>query len=196
MPEDWRAKWDARHAEAETIGDPAPVLVGNPHLLPASGQALDLACGRGANALWLAARGLNVEAWDFSTVAVDRVHREAVARGLVVDALVRDVTAEPPTEGSFDLIVVSYFLDRDLMPALAAALRPGGRLFYQTFTREQGFGPGPSNPAFRLAPNELLRTFEDLRVRYYREDGPASGCRSAEATALPGEAMLVAERPV
>jgi len=73
MSEDRRAKWDQRHASADGIGNTAAVLTRNQHLLPASGKMLDLACGRGVNALWLAARGLEVHAWDFSETAIDRL---------------------------------------------------------------------------------------------------------------------------
>ncbi|MCU0971793.1 MAG: class I SAM-dependent methyltransferase, partial [Gammaproteobacteria bacterium] len=119
-----RANWDRRHGEAAEVGAPAEVLV-------------DLACGRGANALWLARHTrLAVQAWDFSAVAIARLRNEAEARSLRVDAQVRDVLAEPPPAAAFDVIVVGYFLERALFPPLQAALRPGGLLFYQTFTRE------------------------------------------------------------
>jgi SAM-dependent methyltransferase len=185
-----RAKWDRRHGEAAEIGEPAGVLTENAHLLPGRGRALDLACGRGANALFLAAAGLETHAWDLSPVAIERLGRAAVERGLSLSAEVRDVIARPPPAASFDLIVVSYFLERRLAPALADALRPRGLLLYETFVREAVSDCGPSNPAFRLDDNELLRLFAGLRVRFYREEGrigdPARGYRDL--------AMLVAEK--
>ena len=60
----------------------------------------------------------------------------------------RDIIARPPPPSSFDVIVVSHFLDRRLAPAIAWALRPGGLLFYQTFAREAVTDQGPSNPEF------------------------------------------------
>jgi len=165
--------WNARHAEA-TPGEPAWVLREHAHLLPACGDALDLACGLGANALLLAGHGMNVTAWDFSAVAIERLSVEAAARGLSLVAEVRDVVADPPAPASFDVIVVSHFLDRTLAPRLIDALRPGGLLFYQTFTAERPpHGAVPSNPAFLLAPGELLRLFAPLRPVAYREDGLA-----------------------
>lgn len=189
MSEDRRARWDERHAAAEGPGTPAAVLVRNRHLLPPLGAALDLACGRGASALWLAEQGLDTTAWDYSKVAIERLAAEAAARRLSVRTAVRDVTRDPPVPASFDVIVVSFFLERALMPALVAALRPGGRLFYQTFTQEGAEGPGPQDPRFRLAPNELLRLLGGLRLRYYREDGAALG-----PDQLQGIALLVGER--
>ena len=189
MSSDRRTLWDSRHAEADGPGEVAAVLTLNAGLLPVAGQALDLACGRGANALWLAQRGLKVSAWDWSAVAIERLRQSAADRGLSVDARVRDVLADPPPPASFDLIVVSHFLERALAPTIAAALRPGGVLCYQTFgPRVPGAG-GPTNPAFRLGENELLGLFPGLVVRDYRDPG-----RLAD-NGLRGMAMLLAQRP-
>jgi 2-polyprenyl-3-methyl-5-hydroxy-6-metoxy-1,4-benzoquinol methylase len=184
-----RDKWNRRHAEAPGLGAVAEVLQRNTHLLPQRGRALDLACGRGANALWLAERGLRVQAWDFAASAIARLRQAAASRGIEVQTQVRDVLAEPPGSARFDVVLVSHFLERGLFPALLAALRPGGRLFYQTFTREGADQTGPSNPVFRLAPNELLKLCSGLLIRYYREDGAADGGGTR------GLALLVAERP-
>ncbi len=184
-------KWDRRHAEAEGSGEPARVLTENIHLLPTAGRALDLACGRGANALELAASGLDVTAWDLSGVAIDRLQQEAAAAGLQVTAECRDIVSQPPTAAAFDLILVSHFLDRSLAAPILAALRPGGLLFYQTFSRLAVSDRGPADPQFRLADNELLELFQPLHIRFYREEGRlgdiSRGCRDL--------AMLVAEKP-
>ncbi len=188
--ESLREKWDARYSGSDRLPPPARVLEENLHLLPSTGLALDLACGLGANALLLADRGLAVVAWDLSPVAIQRLRGTADRRGTRVDPRVRDVLADPPGPATFDLILVSHFLDRGLAAAIGAALRPGGVLFYQTFTREAVSDSGPSNPEYRLGANELLGLFPTLLVRYYREEGRlgdlASGTRDI--------AMLVAQR--
>ncbi len=166
-----RRKWDQRYRDAEGPSEPARVLRENLHLLPARGHALDAACGLGGNALALAGRGLAVSAWDLSPVAIERLTGWAAEGGLLLDAAVRDICLDPPAPESFDVVVVTHFLDRALAPALGAALRPGGLLFYQTFTRESVTDCGPADPEFRLAPNELLHLFPDLIVRAYREEG-------------------------
>jgi len=191
VSEDLRTKWNLRHAEAEGVGDTPRVLRDNLHLLPARGDALDLACGRGAGALLLARHGLRVQAWDLSEVAIERLVAEARQQGLRnLYAKVRDVIQAPPEPNGFDLILVSFFLERGLAPQLIDALRPGGLLFYQTFTRAAVSAFGPSNPEYRLGDNELLRLFPRLTVRFYREDGRlgdlGAGCRDI--------AMLVAEK--
>lgn len=184
-------KWDARYLG---VGDAVPhaarVLADNLHLLPATGVALDLACGLGGNALLLAERGLRVAAWDLSPVAIARLRETAGSRALALDAEVRDVLAEPPAPESFDVIVVSHFLERDLAPALVAALTRGGLLYYQTYTRDGPGGVGPSNPSFRLGANELLRLYAGLRLLVYREDGVLGDL----SRGLRGEALLVACR--
>jgi len=169
--------WNQRYANA-AHGEAAWVLHEHAHLLPSQkrgqAQALDLACGLGANALLMAEHGLDVCAWDRSPVAIERLQSAAAAQGLNVAASVRDVAQEPPVAASFDVIVVTHFLDRALFPALLAALRPGGLLFYQTFTTERIEGlDTPSNPDFVLAPSELLHLCQPLRILAYREDGLA-----------------------
>ncbi|MCB1877461.1 MAG: methyltransferase domain-containing protein [Chromatiales bacterium] len=160
-------KWNARYRQSGELPAPANVLLENAHLLPESGRSLDLACGLGANARYLSGLGLESHAWDLSAIAIDRIRNETP--GVLVQA--RDVTAQPPEPSTFDVIVVAHFLDRDLCAAISAALQPGGLLFYQTFSREAVNAIGPGNPAFRLAPNELLRLFGDLRLVVYREEG-------------------------
>lgn len=190
MTTDFRKKWDARYRDAEGPGRAAAVLADNLHLLPRAGDALDLACGLGGNALLLAEHGLRAAAWDLSAVAVERLGAEARLRELPVHAEVRDVLAAPPAAGAFDVITVAHFLERDLAPALMAALKPGGLLFYQTFTRAGAGEHGPSNPAFRLAPNELLQLFAPLTLVAYREEGDLGA-----PGPLPGEALLIARQP-
>jgi tellurite methyltransferase len=172
MTETVRDKWDARYQDADPAqATPCRVLAEFAHLLPGGGRALDLAAGLGGNALLLAERGFETEAWDISPVAVDKLNAHARGRALPLTASVRDVEREPPEPAAFDVIVVSYFLERGLAPALIDALRPGGLLFYETFTREKVDDTGPSNPDFRLAPNELLALFTPLRIVVYREEG-------------------------
>jgi tellurite methyltransferase len=185
------AKWDQRYRSQDRPALAAAVLVHNAHLLPTVGRALDLACGLGANALFLARRGLAVAAWDLSPVAIGRLRADASGQGLILDAQVRDVVADPPDPASFDVILVAHFLDRGLCPAIATALSPGGLLFYQTFTREAVSDLGPPNPAYRLGRNELLGLFPALVVRAYREEGTLGDTRLG----LRDLALLVVQRP-
>ncbi|MEW5838826.1 MAG: methyltransferase domain-containing protein [Pseudomonadota bacterium] len=166
-------KWNARYAAISAgAQDAAWVLREHTHLLPADGDALDLACGLGGNVLLLAERGLKVSAWDVSAVAIERLRLEAARRSLSLEAAVRDVVQSPPAPASADVIVVAHFLERALFPALLAALRPGGLLFYQTFTRERPAAmDAPTNPDFLLQPNELRQLCAPLSLLHYFEEG-------------------------
>jgi len=190
-------KWDRRWRDAGQDADwsrlqPVQVLQENAHLLPTDGKALELACGLGANAQFLARRGLTVSAWDISTVAIAGLAALAAAEALPLQAEVRDVVAEPPAADSFDVIVVSHYLERALAPILVRALRPGGLLFYQTFTVARVSDQGPRNPAFRLRPTELLQLFADLELLVYREEGRVGDTRQG----FRDEAMLVGMKPL
>jgi SAM-dependent methyltransferase len=183
-----RDRWDQRWSSAADKTAPVTLLIDRKDLVPRRGTALDLACGLSGSALELARIGLDVSAWDLSSVAIARLRAAAAVEGLRIDARVRDVQAEPPGPASFDLICVVHFLDRGLAPALAAALRPGGRLFFQTWVGEQRGGRGPSSPDYRLRPGELPGLFPTLIVRHYRECGtPSSGFHD--------QAQLIAESP-
>lgn len=166
-----RQKWNERYQHSAGTPQPAQVLWENQHLLPATGKALDLACGLGGNAVLLAERGLETWAWDIADVAVQRLQSLALQHQLPLHVELRDVVAAPPVPESFDVIVVSRFLDRALITPLIHALRPDGLLLYQTFTTLAVENVGPKNPAYRLAPQELLRLFQPLRVVLYREEG-------------------------
>jgi len=187
-----REKWNQRYAEQDiSKPSPASVLADYSYLLPATGLALDLACGLGGNAVYLARQRLDVTAWDISDVAIARLNSTARTEDLSLRTQVRDVELQPPTPISFDVIVVSYFLSRSLFAPIAAALRPGGVLFYQTFGIEQPAGiSGPYNPQFRLQPNELIKVFSDLRVLVYRDEGLVGD----SSQGLRNTVMLVAQK--
>jgi len=164
--------WDRRFSQAEAVPRVVSVLTDNEHLLPVRGLALDLACGLGGNALWLAERGLSVEAWDCSSVALDKLEIAAKEQGLSIKACHADLEENPLPRAAFDFIVVSGFLSRALCPAIVDALRPGGLLAYQTYTRFKSVEglQGPRNPDYLLAPGELLQIFSDLSPCVYREE--------------------------
>ena len=165
-------KWDALYSDLSDADiKPASFLVENSHLIPGEGSALDLACGLGANALYLARHGLTTTAWDLSAVAIEALQNKALGEGVELSAEVRDFSVEPLPVNAFDLIYVGNFLERSLCPQIERALRPGGVLFYQTWVVEKVSDEGPSNPDFLLSENELLRLFPNLKVRYFRDEG-------------------------
>jgi tellurite methyltransferase len=191
-----RGKWNQRYAEESVIAfpeAPAEWLVEHRSLLVASaggGRALDVACGDGRNARYLAELGFDVDAIDISDVVVGRLREAAAKRGLNVSARAADLELEPDLpRGEYAVVVNFNYLQRSLFTGLAGALRPGGQLFFETFARTHLEELGEDFPAaFVLDDNELLRAFPGLRVRHYREGVvERSGKRR-------GVASLVAER--
>lgn len=164
-------KWNQRHSDPALQPQAAEVLSQNQHLLPTRGRALDLACGLGGNALLMAQAKLEVSAWDLSPVAIERLQAVAEVQGLPnLQPEIKNLSVEPLPQNAFDVVSVSYFLDRGLFQPIIASLKPGGLVFYQTFTRISVTQLGPSNPDYRLGDNELLELCSPLKVRFYREE--------------------------
>ncbi len=196
---DWDAKY--RLAAEAPLSEPASIVRELLPLLP-TGPALDLACGTGRHALFLAARSQHVTAVDFSNVALDilevrarsvhvPVHRREsfpeagrqAHRGL--ELMRADLERTPLPERGYDLILCIQYLQRSLFPQIARALRPNGVLLIETFTRAQlELDGGPRNPNFLLETGELRESFPQLRVLFYRE-----------LRAEQGVASLVAKKP-
>lgn len=150
---------------------PARWLVDHAHLLPATGDALDVASGSGRHAFWLAARGLTTLAIDHSATAIADIRETAGRLQLPLRAEILDLETDDATLpiAAYDVIVVVHYLHRALFPALRAALKPGGILVYETFTRAQALRGKPTNPAFLLEPGELRDLVAPLDVLVERE---------------------------
>jgi 2-polyprenyl-3-methyl-5-hydroxy-6-metoxy-1,4-benzoquinol methylase len=153
---------------------PPDALRGREHLLPSAGRALDVACGRGGVATWLACRGFTVDAIDISGSALAAA--EDLARRHGVGDRVRwwqhDVDTGLPAGcvGPYAVVVCQRFRDPARYPELAARLAPGG-LLVVTVLSEVGEGPGP----FRAPAGELRAAFGALDVLHHVErDGEAS----------------------
>lgn len=147
--------WNSRYAERDMLWSLEPNRFVEAELADlAPGSALDLACGEGRNALWLAGRGWTVTAVDYSDVAVARGREIGGSRGVEVDWHVADVTRWEPPEGAFDLVVVSYLQlpadeRRVVLERAAGAVAPGGTLFvvaHAVRNLTEGAG-GPSSAA-------------------------------------------------
>lgn len=188
-----------RSSSAPLIEAPSDWVVRFADLVPRGARVLDLACGGGRHAHLFAARGC----------AVDAVDRDPDCGAVFVDQpAVRFVAADieagtwPYAGQTFDLIVVTNYLHRPLLPILRDALADGGLLLYETFAVGQHRFGRPTNPDFLLRPGELLDVFrpalsviafEDLVVH---RPGPArvqriAACRGAlPADRTPAEQRL------
>lgn len=193
-------EWDAKHSLAanDAAEAPAGILIELGPLLPAGG-ALDLACGRGRNALFLAEHGRHVTAVDWSGAAVDILEERAKALEIPVrriqrldeaktstragiDLLQTDLEAVALPANRYSLVVCVRYLQRSLFPQICRALRPGGILLFETYTKAQlDFSGGPRDPAHLLNTGELRKAFPELEVVFYRELRAEQGIASLAA---------------
>jgi SAM-dependent methyltransferase len=168
MPRDWNAYYSDA---ANTGGPPSDLLVQVVEML-APGRALDLACGAGRNAIYLAKLGWTVTAVDSSRVAIARLRE--LAAGLPVDARVADLergefAIEPH---GYDLICDFYYLQRDLFPEIREGVRVGGMVVAAIHLEG----------SFALRPGELREEFAGWKVLFYSE-GAGGTKRSARIIA-------------
>lgn len=165
--------WDERFRAGEypTDPDPSPVLreyVGE----TTDGRALDVACGTGRNAVFLAERGYRVDALDRSVEGLRITGENARQRGVGdrIELVQADATAFEYPDGRYDVVTVSFFRTLDRLADIKAALAPDGLLFYQHHLRsDPPAEAGPSSDRHRFPSNELLHACLDLTVLYYEE---------------------------
>jgi tellurite methyltransferase len=136
----------------------------------APGKALDLACGAGRNALWLAEHGWEVTAVDGAPAAIEILRTRAMERGLKINAVVADLEKGEyeiePTR--WDLIAMCYYLQRNLFEPAKRGVAPGGVLISIVHMTEPGEEDGPH----RLRPGQLERYFAGWEIIHCREGKP------------------------
>lgn len=185
MSDQDRERWDARHAQSRPgMGeDPKALVLELEQALPRSGRALDIACGEGRLALWLARRGLRVTAVDISPVGLGKLTARAAGEGLArcIEVIERDLDRGlPPLEPGFDFVACLDFHSPAVLAEARELLSPGGLLLVEVLLQ----APGRESP-YRAAPGEALGFAAGLRIQFYREG-------SAGGRAL---AQLLAQRP-
>lgn len=182
--------WDEKHASKHGQGEPSPflkeILESNSWRIQ-PGRAIDIATGRGRNALFLAERGFSVEAIDVSTVALEQGRKAAQEKGLPVTFRQADLDSTELPEAAYDLILNFNFLQRALIPKMKKALKLGGHIVFETYLIDQRVLGHPRNPAYLLGHNELLELFRDFRVLYYREGKFAESGREAYRAGFFGQ---------
>jgi len=157
-----RQRWDERHRERDIeSSEPNPILVAEASKL-SPGAALDVACGVGTNAVWLASRGWQVTAVDWSRVALEKAQAKADSAGLAVDWVEADLLDWSPPSDAFDLVAIAYLHlppeeRRTVYAAAARAVAPGGRLLvvgHDRINLTEGVG-GPQDPGRLFTAEEL-----------------------------------------
>ncbi len=173
-----RERWDRRHAESEKTQAPSAFLreiLESGWWSLAPGRALDVATGKGRNALFLAQRGFEVVAIDISAVALEEARKEAESRSLRILWRQENLETLKLPVDSYDLVVNFNYLQRSLVPQIKTALRAGGHVIFETYLVDQQAIGHPKNPAYLLEHNELLQHFREFRVLYYREGKVTEG---------------------
>jgi SAM-dependent methyltransferase len=196
-----REDWNARYSATELVwtAEPNRLFVSEVEELP-PGRALDLACGEGRNAVWLAERGWRVTGIDFSDVALAKAERLAASRGVEVEWVLEDVVECDPERGAFDLVAVLYLqLPMDaLAKALhgaAAAVAPGGTLIvlgHDTSNLTDGYG-GPKDARVLFTPDEVVEQLGGLTVERAAQVRRGVSLDEGEAVAI--DAFVRARRP-
>jgi SAM-dependent methyltransferase len=182
------AGWDERYRAVRDAPweEPTPLLVQTAvDLKP--GRALDLACGTGRNALWLAEHGWNVTAVDGSQVAIEILRQRAAERGLQIETCVADLEAgayriEP---SSWDLIAICYYLQRALFEPAKRGVVPGGVVLAIVHIPE----PGEEPTRFSAPRGELASYFQGWEILHSYEGQPRDAAHRRSV------AEIVARRP-
>lgn len=167
-----RQKWDARYANGAYAerDHPTRLLAAWLPRVP-RGRALDVACGAGRNALFLARQGFAVDAIDISRVALDRARQSARESGLEINFAEVDLDDSVPAipEGPYALIVVVRYVNLTLYATLIDYLAPGGYLISEQHLAGFTNVIGPGNPRFRVSASALRRACANLREQFYHE---------------------------
>lgn len=167
----WNAKYNDRLLEWE---EPEP----NPRLKALSkylngGTALDLACGLGGNSVLLAKHNYQVQAIDISDVAINHIQELALNKALTIQPRAADLTDFKQLQlkaDDYDLVVIAYYLDRNLFPVVKKTVKENGYFFMETFyqspqTENQGI-----STHYKLKPRELVSEFADWTIHYFEEN--------------------------
>jgi SAM-dependent methyltransferase len=196
-----REDWNARYAGSELLwtAEPNRRFASEVEGLE-PGRALDLACGEGRNAVWLAERGWRVTGVDFSDVALGKAEQLASSRGVEVDWVLADVLDYAPTPGSFDLVAVLYLHvpHEELANVLGTAvdaLAPDGTLIvlgHDTTNLTEGHG-GPRDASVLFTPEDVVPHLEGLVIERAGKVLRTVALEDGEATAI--DALVRARRP-
>ena len=172
--EDDKNRWNKRYNTGEYLygKEPLKFLKEKLHFL-VRGKALVLAMGEGRNAVFLAGNGFDVDGCDISEKAIEKAKLFARESGVALNAFATDLEEYKISADQYDLITCFYYTQKSLIPQIKEGLKKGGMVMFETYSIDQlKYGkdaPGPKNPAYLLKHNELLDSFGDFRILYYRE---------------------------
>lgn len=196
------AAWDERYAASERVWSAGPnEFVEQVCGALAVGRAIDLAAGEGRNALWLASRGWDATAIDFSSVAIDRARATAAERDIALRTEVVDLETYVPQAAGYELVLIAYLhlpavVWRPVLERAAAAVAPGGRLVIVGHDRtnlEHGVG-GPQDAAVLTSPDDIVAVISpDLEVE--RAEVVDRAVSTDDGPRVAKDTLVVAVRP-
>ena len=182
-----RKKWNQRYAE-DSYRKTNPVTLLEEWLpkLPV-GRALDVACGAGRNALYLARAGFTVDAIEISHEGLKLAHQQAESQGLSINWIEHDLDENYAFERNYDLIVVMWYVNLALVKQLGECLAPGGYLLCEEHLVSDQETVGPKNDSYRVKPGALAKAVSGLEILFYDEsveiDSEAERVASARVVA-------------
>lgn len=195
--------WDERYSGSELLWSSEPnrfLVTEAAGLAPA--RALDLACGEGRNAVWLAERDWQVTGVDFSTVGLEKARALAQARGVRAEWVAADLLEYRPEPAAFELVIVFYLQvpGPDRTPILgraAAAVAPGGTFLlvaHDSANIERGHG-GPQHPAVLYTAQDVLEDLRGSGLAIERAERVERPVETSDGTRIALDAFVRASRP-
>ncbi len=166
-------RWDGKYSlDAYLFGKtPVTFLKKNVGLLP-KGKALDIAMGEGRNGVFLATQGFDVLGLDISQVGLDKAHRLAKENKTSIETKVVDLETVQLGKNKYDVILMMYYMQRNLFPQIKEALKPGGMAMIETYNLDY-LKYHKFRREWALEHNELLDVFKDFKIIRYQayDDG-------------------------
>ncbi len=168
-----QTRWDSKYDNEVYIFGTKPIafIRDNLKLLP-KGKVLDIAMGEGRNGVYLAANGYDVEGIDISEVGLKKAHKLAEQNNTKITTRVVDLEKAQLEKDKYDVVLCSYYMQRDLIPQMKAAVKKGGVVVFETYN-EDYLKYRKFNPKWALKTNELLELFKDFKILRYQafDDG-------------------------
>ena len=172
MSTDDKTRWDRQHGVSSGADQPSGFLrqvLESDAWHISGGLALDVATGKGRNAIFLAEMGFSVVGIDISTIALEEARRRTTKNSLEIRWHLADLEQIELPTAAYNLIVIFNYLQRSLVEQIRRALKPQGHVIFETYLIDQQAIGHPKNPAYLLNHNELLDHFRSFRVLCYRE---------------------------
>ncbi len=163
-----KERWDKKYGTEKFIfgEQPVPFLTQNIHLLP-KGKALDIAMGEGRNGVYLATQGFEVVGLDISPKGLAKAHKLAAQNNVKIETHVVDLEGYHLEKNAYDVILLMYYMQKDLWPQIREALKPGGMAIIETYNVDH-LKHAKFNPKWLLKTNELVDAFHDMKIIRYQ----------------------------